>query len=474
MVKSEIQLKWEVSPDGEPLTYQISELIRQAISEGSLRPGDRVPPTRHLANDLRVSRGTVTTAIELLVAEGLLETRIGAGTYVSHDAVLGADSFQYFEPQHSLDLKNVPIPDRDLTTDAKIDFTPCRPSLEAFPMNVWRRCVSLASSALPSPDYDDPQGNERLRIEIADYLRRARGLTTDPSQIMITNGATHAMHMLTELLVSSEDQVIFENPGYPLARQIFTSTGAKLHFCDVDEDGLVTDQLPNSGRPTKLIYTTPSHQFPLGSRLSLRRRHTLLRWAAENGAIIIEDDYDGEYRYDVPPLAPMAVMAPDLVAYCGTFSKTMFPGLRVGYVVAPKHIMEKMAWLRKLTGYAQGTLTQSALANFIAQGHFERHVHRMRRVYAEKRRTVLHAVSNLEIDATIVGLDSGLSVVVQPPQSFNAKAIVKRGMEKDVFVIPVSRYREGRRKHDNGLVIGYSALTHDQIEGGIHRLLSTE
>lgn len=470
MIGTEIHLKWEITSDGGSLTQQISGLIRQAIQDGSLRSGDRIPPTRHLANDLRVSRGTVTTAVELLIAEGLLETRTGSGTYVSQDATLGS-SVPQFELIRTFEIKDVPRPDRDLTTDAKIDFTPCRPSLEIFPMNVWRRCVSLASSALPSPDYDDPQGNERLRIEISEYLRRARGLTADPSRIMITNGATHAMHMLTELLVTSKDQVVFEDPGYPLARQIFTSTGARLHFCDVDENGLVTDQLPLSDRCTKLVYTTPSHQFPLGSRLSLRRRHELLTWATENGALIVEDDYDGEYRYDVPPLAPMAVMAPDLVAYCGTFSKTMFPGVRVGYVVAPKHIIKKMAWLRKLTGYAQGALTQTALATFIAQGHFERHVHRMRRIYAEKRRTVLHAIATLDIEATIVGLDSGLSVVVQPPQSLTDKAIVKRGIENDVFVIPVSRYRERKRNTENSLVIGYSALTHDEIESGIYRLL---
>jgi len=464
------QLSSEFRHGKGTLASQLAAQIRQAIEAGELLPGDRLPATRGLASDLGVSRGTVTTAFELLVAEGLLETRTGSGTFISPDAIVIVEDCMDLIPNAAPEPRSFPTPDVDGARPALVDFRPCRPSTVEFPLKSWRRCLSIAASAIPGTDYGDSRGNGLLREEIVQYLRRARGMRTNADQIIITNGAVHAMYLLASAYLGKGDTVVFEDPGYPLARQTFELSGAKIHLSRVDHHGLDLDTLPRRGDSVRFVYVTPSHQFPTGSRLSLGRRRALLNWAAERGALVIEDDYDGEFRYDVPLLAPMATMAPSMVIYCGTFSKTMFPGLRIGYAVADKSIVDTIASYRTLTEYAPCAITQSALRHFISSGAFERHVHKMRRVYRQKRRAVQTALSNQRTGTRLTGTESGLNALIEVDKSTSAESLSHQASANGILVPTLSRYSPKQNARFNSLVLGYAAPSLLEIKAGIDQL----
>lgn len=470
---AEIQLRFALDPIRGPLSGQIAQHIRQAISAGDLKAGDRIPASRKLARDLGVARGTVTVAIDLLVAEGILEPLAGSGTYVSRAAAdLFASESANPSARSVLPPKTTLQPDIDVEVGNVIDFRPCRPSLEAFPLQVWRRCMSAAASLVPSSDYGDPRGDELLRQRVVDYLHRARGLSATSDQIIITNGSVHAMHILSRLYLDGAAKVVVENPGYPLARQTFELCGADIVTCPVDENGLRTSELPSSNHGVKLVYVTPSHQFPTGYRLSLERRRALIDWADKNGALIIEDDYDGEFRYDVPPLVPLAALSPNSVVYCGTFSKTMFPGLRIGFAIANRAIIDAMAAYRTLSEYAPNAPLQKALSIFIADGHFEKHIHRMSRIYASKRRKASDTLKELGAPAKLTGLDSGLSVLMTLTGSMSASKISKSAALNGVLAPPISRYDVSKRPADDALALGYAAVSEEQISTGIRHLFT--
>jgi len=442
--------------------------LREAIDRGELRPGDRLPPSRILAAELKIARGTVTNAIEQLLAEGLLEARIGSGTFVSEAANWSnpEQSKQASSSPHM--LLEPPKADIDVPVTAQTDLRPCRPSLELFPMTVWRRCVADAASAIPSSDYGDPCGDPLVRTEISDYLRRARGMVADPDQIIITNGAVHAMHLLARLYLDDSCVATVENPGYPLARQVLASTGASIRYCPVDEDGVVPGGLTNMNPAPSIIYTTPSHQFPIGSRLSLSRRRELVGLAEQFDALIIEDDYDGEFRYDVSPLPPMHTMAPERVVYCGTFSKTMFPGLRIGFAVAHSKVIEAMASLRAISEYAPSETLQRALARFIGGGDYERHILRMRRLYASKRKIVTEGLDSRR--ARTIGLESGLSALIEIDPAVRVAELSAELLAQGIAVPALSRYDFTGKDHRNALVLGYAEPATNKLENAVETI----
>ncbi len=463
----DLALAWRLDRARGPLSAQLVEHMREAIRDGTLVPGDRIPATRKLSCALGIARGTVTTAIELLIAEGVLHTRQGAGTFVAPDAaLLRTQRARARRPM--VQLPQVALrPDIDERDAPQIDLRPCRPSLEAFPRSVWRRCLARAGDALPLPDYGDPRGDVRLREVIAEYLRRARGVTFEPEEIMITNGAVHAMHLVASVYLDARSSVLVEDPGYPLARQTFALAGARIVPCPVDAQGLQVDRLPKRARSVRLVYVTPSHQFPTGSRLSFGRRQALIDWAHEHDALIIEDDYAGEFRYDVPPLPPMAAMTNGCVVYCGTFSKTLFPGLRMGFAAAPARIVDALANYRIVSEYGPNTIVQSALSRFIAEGHYERHIHRMRRIYRAKRKALSDTLLGLAADAQLLGLDSGLSGFVRLGPEVLAREVCDWAQTQGVAVPPMSRYALEADNAQNGLVIGYAAESIEKIIQGV-------
>lgn len=470
-LKSEtaLPLVSDLDPSLGSLSKQVARQVRAAIISGRLRPGDRLPASRAWARELGVARGTLTTALEVLTAEGVLEARVGAGTFVTQAAPPPEGPPP--ETKAPPPPRVLPFPAIDAAASEGIDLRPCRPCVEDFPIDLWRRCLGLAAHTLPSPDYGDPRGEPELREEIATHLRRARGLSAHVDEIIVTHGAVHAMHLLASLYLSASSSVVFEEPGYPLARQIFTLTGAQIHLCEVDEHGLRTEQLPRGEPNVDLAYVTPSHQFPMGGRLSLARRRDLIAWATQASCIIVEDDYDGEFRYDVAPLAPLASLAPHTVVYCGTFSKTMFPGLRLGFAVAPRPIVEAMAALRATAEYAPSTPLQRALTFFLREGHYARHVHRMRRKYAQRRRVVAEVLDGLRAPAALLGLDSGLSVCLRL-SSPCARALSAAARSRGVLIPTLDTYRSRPSDEDATLVCGYAASSPEALERGLHLVFS--
>lgn len=464
-------LKSNIDFERGSLTRQLAQLLRGAIQNRELRPGDRIPPTRRLANELGVARGTVLAAIDSLIAEGLLVPKVGSGVFVSRDAIFvqsdSSSTPRTFSRAPRVDI----IPDTDSVQECRVDFRPCRPSTKLFPRSEWKRCFGKASGMNPSSDYGDPRGSISLREEVAGYLRRSRGLGVSSDEIIITNGALHAMHLLASIFLDHGSKVVVENPGYPLARQTFQALGADIVTCDVDENGLMVSSLPKLANDIQIVYVTPSHQFPMGSRLSLGRRQELLNWAHENGVIVIEDDYDGEFRYDVPPLAPLASIENNCVFYCGTFSKILYPGIRIGYAVAPKPLIDQLARYRLLTEYAPSDVPQEALCHFISEGHFERHIHRMRRDYASKRNAVVEAIKRYLPSGNLIGTQSGLHGVLEIPDAGKSSQEISSLAERESILIPsLDRYCFGSNSNNNALVIGYADCSIDEIRTGIESL----
>ena len=345
--------------------------------------------------------------------------------------------------------------------------------MEAFPQAAWRKAVTAAASSLPTPDYGDPRGELRLRIALCGYLRRARSLYLSPQEIMITNGAASGMDLLARLYLNDKSVIAFEDPGYPLGRQVFAMTGAKILPIPIDNEGMQVEHIAASEENIRLIYTTPSHQFPTGNRMSLQRRKELIEWAQKNNALIVEDDYDSEFRYDVPPLPPIASMSTNgCVAYFGTFSRTLFPALRLGYVVAPPPLISDMIALRTVLDYQTNTINQIALARFIEDGEFEKHILRMRRIYTKKRLVLNEAVKSSDVDWHLCGIDSGINGLIRIRQPFNPENFLRSAEQNDLSVTTAKHYSLATRDYDDSIVLGYSALTAEQITTGVATLAS--
>ncbi|MEM8983599.1 MAG: PLP-dependent aminotransferase family protein [Pseudomonadota bacterium] len=468
------QIAIEISSSRTTYADQIGGQLRAAIESGQLRPGDRVPSARALAAELGVARGTVTAALDGLIAEGLLETRQGVGTFVSVDAVPATRPRRRTRPRSSIAARALPRPDIDAPRPGAIDLRPCRPSTREFPRTQWRRCLAQAALRRPDSDYGSARGPIELRRAIAAYLRRARGYTIEPDNIVITSGSVHAMHLFAAAHTMAGTTAVVEDPGYALARQTFAMAGAELLACPVDDDGLCVGDLPMEPQGSAVVIVTPSHQFPTGARLSLGRRRYLVEWARRHGAVIIEDDYDGEYRYDVSPLPPLAALADDCVIYCGTFSKTMFPGLRVGFAAGPAEHIAAMARYQALTAYAPGEVVHRALAEFIDAGHFERHVHRMRKHYAKKRRLVTDVLAALDGRAALTGLDSGLNGLLRLGDGRSAQTLCEQAGLHGVVASTLERYRFQSQPTDDAIVIGYAEPTTNELTQGLHVLLSAQ
>ncbi len=465
-----VALRIAIETGSGTLRRRITSSLRQAIEQNVFTVGDVIPPTRQLAAMLGVARGTVVAALDTLIAEGLLTAHVGVGTQVAPAAkyVQHAVSVRPAKAQPSRLFADPAI---DQPSSSTYDFRPCRPAVDDFPRNAWRRCLNATALAPLDSDYGDAKGSHSLRLAIANYLRRSRGMAIDTSQILVSNGAVHGMHLLAQTYLNPGDVVAVENPGYRLAQQVFELAQARLLLCPVDVEGIVLEPIIDSRTDVRLVYTTPAHQFPKGARLSLARRHQLVEWAGQRGALIIEDDYDGEFRYDVPPLPPLATLSNESVVYCGTFSKTMFPGLRLGFVVAHPETIDTLARYRTLTEYCGPQPTQLALSQFIEQGHYEKHVHAMRKAYARRRRILMQAVEHAQ-PIRLCGLDSGLNGLLELDSHWAAAAVAARAAELSVNIPPITRYCANSGSDENALVCGYAAMPDEQLREGLERLLS--
>lgn len=471
------------------LQNQIFDQIRSMILNGQLKGDDPLPTTRELSHQLGVSRNTAVLAYERLIAEGYIRTKPYVGTFVASDlpdtaflsAVAPAANFA-FDPEHGNDavapviaLRTHRLADPDRRRLAA-DFWVGRPDTRTFPMKAWSQHIKarLKSASPRLTSYNDPAGLLELRQAIAKHLAPARGVIVDPEQIVIVGGCQDGFNLVGRLLVSPGSTAVVESPCYQGAAFVLESLGAKLHPVPIDRDGLDVTQLPHTRGA--LAYVTPSHQYPIGVTMSLQRRIELLSWATQYDAYIMEDDYDSDFRFVGSPLTALKGLdRNERVIYLGTFSKCMGPGLRLGYVVAPRRLVDSLKRMKTLMNNGQGWLEQAAMADFMASGEFGRHLRRIRQLYRERRDALLGALARHFGHCEIYGEQAGMHLVWKLPEGFpDAAEVEAKGLAAGVGVCSLAtgsalRFGDGDGG-DRLLMLGFVALTEKEIEDGIARL----
>jgi GntR family transcriptional regulator / MocR family aminotransferase len=469
-----------------PKYRQLYEWFRRAILAGQLRPGQRVPSTRNLAAELKVSRIPVSSAYEQLHAEGYFETFVGAGTCVARsipdDAlkpatgkILGAprqvsNSRALRKVSRRVALMRVPA---QTWSNKLVAFRVSLPALEHFPTRVWSQLLNRHSRK-PTRQlmaYGDAKGYMPLREAIAEYLGAARAVRCEPSQILVTTGSQQGLQLSAQVLLDINERVWVEEPGYPGARQALMMAGARLVPVPVDHEGLDVAGGVRRAPSAHAVYITPSHQYPLGVTMTATRRMLLLHWAMRTGAWIIEDDYDSEYRLGGRPIASLQGLDTDArVIYIGTFSKVMFPAMRLGYVVVPKDLVEAFATARDAADQFSSTLYQAVLADFIREGHLARHIRRMRMLYMQRRTALVETIrQRLSDKLTVIGAEAGMHLVALLPRGISDVAISLRAAEMGISAMPLSSCYS-QPPLVGGLILGYGGTDARQIHDGMRRL----
>lgn len=463
----------------EGLARQLYQALRERILDGRLAGNTRLPASRDLAAQLCISRNTVTRAFDQLYAEGYVEGRVGDGTYVADLALARSQTAPVPSTtvrgvaQQRLRQHHLPPP----ATGAPRAFRIGVPAFDLFPFETWAR-LQARFWRRPSParlGYGDPAGERSLRELVAAYLRSSRGLSCDPDQVVITCGAQQAISLCAQMLVQPGDRVAVENPGYRAAAHAFAIAGATLCGVPVDGEGLDSARLATL-EDCRLVYVTPSHQYPTGVTLSLARRLELLEWAERQDGWIVEDDYDGEYRYSGTPLAPLAALdRQQRVIYIGTFGKLAFPALRLGYLVLPPALSEAFAQRRAVDMRHSEVGTQAVMAEFIAAGHFQRHVRRMRQAARQRRDALLRewpqAIAGC---APLPAVEAGLHLCVRVESLARERELIGTARAAGVEMNGLSDYwLEGSTEPDDaraGLVLGFAAVPEAQIVEAVRTL----
>ncbi len=440
---------------GENLQIQIFRGIQQLIIDGVLKSGVILPSFREMAAQLKVSKNTVILSYERLICEGYLVTKPGVGTYVSPH--LPEQSLLITQRRPTKQEKAEQMARRHpllfhgrlhrifprKASKPCIDFIVGRPDAATFPARIWKRILDqkIEHGHAGMTQYNDPAGLPELREAIADHLGPARGINVSPEQIIIVGGIQEALSLISRLLVGSETSVAIESPCYQGAAYVFRAARAQITPVPVDQAGLDVEQLPEG--PVSLIYVTPSHQYPLGSTLSLERRFKLLEWAWTSGAYIIEDDYDSDFRYRGSPLFALAGLdRHESVIYLGTFSKSIGAGIRTGYIVAPSALVEPLTTLKGLLNNGNPWLEQAVLAEFIASGGFNRHLRKIRQVYLRRQAALIGAIREEFGEADVTGTDCGMHLIwTLPSGGMNAQELRERALQKGVGIYPL---KEGR------------------------------
>ncbi len=459
-----------------PLQRQIYERLRAAIDTRMLRPGERIASARGLASELGVARGTVEAAYQQLAGEGYLLARGQAGTIVSPhlpDEV----------PRQSVSRTRNTGRRTQRASVAQLDFTPAAeplpfqlgiPALGAFPRKLWSRLgARRLRSQLPAElFYGDPSGHAPLRQALAAYLLVSRGIACRPEQVFVTAGYRASLGTLARTLLVRGDRVWIENPGYPPTRDVLERGGYRAVSVDVDREGLVVARGLRRAPRAKMAVVTPSHQAPLGVSMTMPRRLQLLDWAARAGAWIVEDDYDGEYRYSGPPLPALKSLdARDRVIYAGSFSKTLYPGLALGYVVVPEPLVERYADTLRAESNGCPPLIQAIVADFIADGHFSRHLKKMRLLYARRRETLANALVAVFGDQVSIELQAGgMHLIARFATRRSDRVLAAKAQQAGLNCQPLServsdisrnarRRHEGERvSHHQGLLMGFTNI----------------
>lgn len=442
-----------------PFYKQIYEGYRNAILGGQLRAGQRLQSTRALATELQISRLPVIIAYEQLLHEGYIEGKIGAGTYVNQS--IPDELTPVSRPQSES------IEEAEQFTNLLGPFRVSLPALDHFPMKIWSRLVAhhARNFSVENMAYGDPAGHLPLRKTIAEYLRTARAVKCEANQIIIVSGSQLALQICARGLLTSSDGVCVEEPGYAGARDALQASGAALIPIPVDDEGISIQKLSSYRKKVRVVYVTPSHQYPLGMLMSASRRLELLDWAEQNRSWIIEDDYDSEYRYASRPLGSLQGMDNSArVIYIGTFSKVLFPSIRIGYIVVPNELLKTFVHIRESLDIFSPTLYQLALADFIEQGHFARHLRRMRSIYVERRNALIASLQkHFGNSLTAYNADGGLHLCAFLPEKMNDQEIAQNAAKRGISIMPLSSCYAGK-KSKSGLVLGFACANKPQIE----------
>jgi GntR family transcriptional regulator/MocR family aminotransferase len=470
-----------------PMYRQLYDWFRGAISDGQMRPGQRVPSTRGLAAELKISRIPVLNAYEQLLAEGYFETFVGAGTCVARsipDDTLSPPvgsvrkGFQEIVAKlgtRRLSRRAVALTRSPAQPWLNISgaFRVSLPALDHFPIGAWSKLVSRHSRRPPKGimAYSDAMGYPPFREAVAEYLGVVRGVRCEPSQILVTTGSQQALQISAHVLLNPKDRVCIEEPGYPGARQAFMTAGAQLIPVPVDHEGMNVGEIIHRAPQARAVYITPSHQYPMGVTVSATRRMLLLNWAVRTGAWIIEDDYDSEYRFGSRPIASLQGLDTDgRVIYVGTFSKVMFPALRLGYVVVPKDLVPAFSAAREAADIFSSTLYQAVLTDFIREGHFARHIRRMRMLYMDRRRALVKAI-HIQMGGMleVIGAEAGMHLVALLPPGTDDVAVSRKAAQRSISAMPLSTcYLKPPTR--GGLILGYGGANAHQIHDGIRKL----
>ena len=442
---------------GKTVHTLLSERLRRAMLSGVLSRGARLPSARALAGELGLARGTVVSVYARLESEGYLSARGAAGSYVSESLPARASAAR---PAHGSEAATVSLSARPA---ALRPFQVGVPAVDEFPIEAWSRLLARASRRASARDlaYADPLGAPALRRAIASYLAVSRGVLARPEQVVVTAGYQGALGLLCAAYSGPKARAWFEEPGYHLARAALHLAGMRVSSAPVDAQGLDPEAAEATEPRPDLIFTTPSHQMPLGMPLSLARRLQLLAFARRSGALIVEDDYDGEFHYDARPLPALASLAEDApVIYAGTFSKVMFPALRLGYLVVPDSVRERIRSTAASLAPASNFAVQIAAAEFLSEGHFARHVRRMRRLYAERRAALLDALAKYASSTLVVTpQQGGMHVLARfaDGRQPGDVAVVRRANELGLAPLPLSAYYQRPPRHGaSGLLLGFA------------------
>ena len=472
----------------ENLQIQIFKAIQSLITSGRLKPGTPLPSFREMSEQLGVSKNTVILACERLICEGYLVTHPGRGTYVSphlpeqalrvsQRAPTARERAELLARRHPTlfqgQLHAIFNPARD---KARIDFVVGRPDADSFPAALWKQLAErkIAHGQAAMTQYREPAGLGALRQAIADHLGPARGMNVAASQVIITGGIQEALNLIARLLISPDTRVAIESPCYQGAAYVLKSVHADIVPVPVDEAGLIVDHLPDD--PVSVIYVTPSHQYPLGGTLPLKRRFELLEWAWETGAYIVEDDYDSDFRYQGSPLFSLAGLdRHDSVIYLGTFSKSVGAGIRTGYIVAPPALAEKLGVLKGLLDNGNPWLDQAVLTEFIESGAFYSYLRRMRQIYQSRQRALIEALEHHFGAADVLGIEGGMHLIWRlPSYAMPAPELAARARNEGVGIYPLAQgaaeFIATDAQRARLVMLGFTSLDAEAIREGVRIL----